>query len=31
MEQGLMLGSEQDSLVSNAITALLEQDGLTSY
>jgi len=31
MEQGLMLGSEQDLLVSNAITALLEQDGLTSY
>ncbi|KAG9314147.1 P-loop containing nucleoside triphosphate hydrolase protein [Chiua virens] len=30
IEQGLMLGSEQDLLVCNAITALLEQDGLTS-
>ncbi|KAH0838102.1 P-loop containing nucleoside triphosphate hydrolase protein [Lanmaoa asiatica] len=31
IEQGLMLGSDQDLLVSNAITALLERDGLTSY
>ncbi|KAG8219599.1 P-loop containing nucleoside triphosphate hydrolase protein [Butyriboletus roseoflavus] len=30
IEQGLMLGSEQDLLVSNAITALLDRDGLTS-
>ncbi|KAF8445690.1 P-loop containing nucleoside triphosphate hydrolase protein [Boletus edulis BED1] len=31
IEQGLLLGSEQDSLISNAITALLEQDGLTGH
>ncbi|KAF8560131.1 P-loop containing nucleoside triphosphate hydrolase protein [Imleria badia] len=31
IEQGLMLGTEQDSMISSAITALLEQDGLTSY
>ncbi|KAF9245882.1 P-loop containing nucleoside triphosphate hydrolase protein [Melanogaster broomeanus] len=30
IEEGLMLGSEKDYLVSNAITALLERDGLTN-
>ncbi|KAF9225566.1 P-loop containing nucleoside triphosphate hydrolase protein [Gyrodon lividus] len=31
IEEGLVLGSEKDFSVSNAITALLEQDGLTNY
>ncbi|KIJ66186.1 hypothetical protein HYDPIDRAFT_174355 [Hydnomerulius pinastri MD-312] len=30
IEEGLMLGSEKDYLVANAMTALLERDGLTA-